>query len=101
MLTVKRRTIGRAYDFSPAERTVTWLQDNLMRVFSALAAAVIANYSINFIVDGIMNVAFSDGSEGISKRFSSDDPTVSLVKLAVILLFSYFLLFRFGNRKKI
>ena len=101
MLTVNRRTVGKAYDFSPAEKTASWLQDNVLRVFSALIAAVIANYAIDFMVDGIMNVAFSDGSEGMSNRFSSNDPVVDLIKLGVILLFSYFLLFRFGNRNKI
>jgi hypothetical protein len=99
MLTVKRRTIGRAYEFSPAERLHGWLEDNILRVFGALAAMVLVNYAVNFIVDGVMNVAFSEGSEGVSNRFSSNDPVVDLLKLGLFLVFGYFLLFRFGNRR--
>lgn len=93
---LSRRTIGPAYEMSPAEKGGRWLRDHLLRLVGAIAAAALFCWTTGWIVADLMNFlaaekAYSD--EGPA-RFSGSDPIVIGIQLLGSLLLGYFFLFR-------
>ena len=69
----KRRTIGTAFEQSPAERLASWVGDNSMRLMVAVAAALAFWILVNLVVD-LLNFIEAGGMEDVKNRFSHDDP---------------------------
>ncbi len=86
-----RRTIGPAYEVSPAEKTGRWLCDNSMRLLSAAVVTILYCLLVNWIVDGFMNFLASGGTDDAPARFSSNTPTVDLVKLVGSIMLVWFI----------
>ena len=75
-----RRSIGSAYERSPAEHISRWVTDNLMRVVSAIIVAVVFCFLVDATVDRFFNFLDANGQDDVEARFSSDDPVVDAVK---------------------
>jgi hypothetical protein len=86
-----RRSIGPAYEKSPAELVGRWLTTNILRVFSAVAAVAVFCLIVNWLVNGLFNFLAADGKDDVVKTFSSDAPAVSLVKIFGSLIIVFFI----------
>jgi hypothetical protein len=75
---MKRRTIGPAFERSPAERFSEWARRNFLTLLSALAATAVWWFIINWLSDRFLN--FLAGKED-DPAFSSQDPLWIAVKI--------------------
>ncbi|NOY79758.1 MAG: hypothetical protein GXP31_02005 [Kiritimatiellaeota bacterium] len=85
-----RRTIGSAYERSPAERISRWVTDNLMRVISAIVVAVVFCFLVDATVNRFFNFLDTNGQDDVQGRFTSEDPRVDAVKTVGSLLLIFF-----------
>lgn len=76
----KRRSIGTAFEQSPAEKVGRWAADNFLRLLSAIAVAVAFWIAVNLVVD-LLNFVDKGGMEDVPNRFSYNDPFVQWVKV--------------------
>ena len=75
---MKRRTVGPAYERSPAERFSEWASRNFLTLLSSLIAAVVWWFIIEWLSDSFLN--FLAGKED-DPQFSSQDPVWIAVKV--------------------
>ena len=76
----KRRTIGSAFELSPAEKLGRWAGDNVLRLLSAIAVAIAFWIVVDLAVD-LLNFVDKGGMEGVPNTFSHNDPLVQGIKL--------------------
>ncbi len=76
----KRRSIGSAFEQSPAERLGRWVGDNSLRLLTAVAVALAFWILVNLTVD-LLNFIERGGMEDAANRFSHDDPFALWSKL--------------------
>ena len=77
---VKRRTIGPAYELSPAEKLSNWSSDHSLRLLAGVAAAVAFWIAADLLVN-LINYIDSGGIQESLNRFSRNDPFILWTKI--------------------
>ena len=77
----RRRKIGPAYERSPLQRLIEWINRNLLIVLSGVGAGFAFWFITNWVVDGMLNFLATGGDDAKEKPFSSDDPLWIVIKL--------------------
>ncbi len=76
-----RRSLGPAYERSPAERFSDWSHRNLLTLGAAVLCVFLFWVAVNFLVDNVLNTITQGSSENIEIRFYSDHPLAIGVKV--------------------
>jgi len=76
---LKRRTVGNAYDYSPAELTGRWFGANTSRLISAVFVAVVYCLIISWIVK-FVNFLATDGKD-VEPLYTANTPLVDWIKI--------------------
>ncbi len=76
----KRRTIGSAFEQSPAERLGRWIGNNSLPLLVAVAVALAFWILVNLGVD-LLNFIEQGGLGHGTKKFSHDDPVPTWIKI--------------------
>jgi hypothetical protein len=78
---MKRRSIGPAYERSPADKMSEWTNRNTLVLIASLIAGILIWFAINWVVDDFINFLATDGDETVDKPYNSNHPACIAFKL--------------------
>lgn len=88
---MKRRSIGPAYERSPAEQVGEWSSRNILVLLSAVGVAIAFWFIVNAVVDGLFNFLATNGHDDQIQPFRSDDPGWMWVKVIGSIICIFFI----------